>query len=98
MLASLYYKKSYEAYEKLADEDYDNSKEVFDKLPQLILNFDQILLAPFEVINNKLEEEDEYVPKYILYIDENLSNLYEEKLHNMIVDGFLEFNVDNITK
>ncbi|MDM8129678.1 tetratricopeptide/SEL1-like repeat protein, partial [Paraclostridium benzoelyticum] len=97
MLASLYYKKSFEAYESLANENYDNSEEVFKKLPKLILNFDQILISPFETIKPN-EEEDMYVPKYLLYTDEKIDNLYENELTHMIVDRNLEFNIENITK
>ena len=97
MLASLYYKKSYEAYEKLANKDYDNSKEVLDKLPNLIVDFDKMLLCSFELIESKpLDEDDEYVPKYILETEENLNEFLEKKLTNMIVDNVLEYTIDNI--
>ncbi|EPZ54121.1 putative multi-complex assembly domain protein [[Clostridium] sordellii ATCC 9714] len=98
MLASLYYKKSYENYESLAKENYENSQEVFDKLPKLILNFDQILIPQFETIDNISEDEEEYVPRYILSVEEDNNYVYKEKSTEMIVDGALEFNIENITK
>ena len=98
MLASLYYKKSYENYESLAKENYENSQEVFDKLPKLILNFDQILIPQFETIDNISEDDEEYVPRYILSVEEDNNYVYKEKSTEMIVDGALEFNIENITK
>ena len=63
----------------------------------IIVDFDKMLLCPFELIESKpLDEDDEYVPKYILETEENLNEFLEKKLTNMIVDNVLEYTIDNI--
>ena len=71
---------------------------MLNKLPNLILDFDQILICPFETIQHNNQDDDEYVPKYTLDPEENLDEAFEGSLSNMIVDNILEFNVDNINK
>ena len=85
MLAGIYYKKSLDMYKSLAEEEYDNSKQILKTMPDLSINFDEVLTPPFKEINLN-EEEEEYVPIYILEKDENLKLQFEKPLEEMIID------------
>ena len=85
MLAGLYYKKSLDMYKILAEQDYDNSKEIVNNMPKLSINYDEVLIAPFREVEIKADDE-EYVPMYILEIEENLEEIFEDLITDMIID------------
>ncbi|MDU4936157.1 MAG: hypothetical protein E6X43_12690, partial [Peptostreptococcaceae bacterium] len=87
MLAGLYYKKSLEIYENLSKEDYLNSTIITDKLPKLELNVDEVMIAEFneeKIISDG--EEEEYVPNYILDLNENIEDIFEGINKEMIIE------------
>jgi len=85
MLAGLYYKKSLDMYKILAHQDYDNSKVIVNNMPKLSINFDEVLIAPFKEIEIPVDEED-YVPMYVLEIEENLEEVFEDLITDMIIN------------
>ncbi|MGL5314053.1 MAG: tetratricopeptide repeat protein [Peptostreptococcaceae bacterium] len=85
MLAGLYYKKSIDMYTVLAEENYDSCKDILEKMPKLHTNFDEVLITQFALIE-KEEVEEEYVPNYILDIEEDLDEMAEKSIDNMIID------------
>ena len=87
MLTGLYYKKSLEIYENLSKEDYLNSTIITDKLPKLELNVDEVMIAEFneeKIISDG--EEEEYVPNYILDLNENIEDIFEGINKEMIIE------------
>ena len=54
-------------------------------MPQLNINFDEVLLTKFEELEIVVDEE-EYVPMYILETEENLKEEYEDIINDMIID------------
>jgi hypothetical protein len=75
MLAWLYYKKSLDMYTSLAHKDYENSKDIIEKLPNISIDLHKSLIGQFELVQ-KEEEEEEYVPMYVLQIDENIDEMF----------------------
>ena len=91
MLAGLYLKKGRTMYKELADEGLFNSKDIYDSIPEFKLNTDSFLVPKFvEFIETKIEEE-EYIPNYILDIQEDLSNKYEKRIDKMLVENRLGY-------
>ena len=75
MLAYIYYEKSKKMFKNLSEVHYENSEDIYNSLSDLKVNKDERLIAPFEEI--KEEAEEEYIPQYILEIDEDLENEFE---------------------
>ena len=84
MLAWLYYKKSLDMYTSLAHKDYENSKDIIEKLPNISIDLHKSLIGQFELVQ-KEEEEEEYVPMYVLQIDENIDEMFEGPITDMII-------------
>ena len=85
MLANVYYKKSIDMYTVLADEGNEKCLEIIERMPSLKIDFDDILIAPFEwIVKEKVEEE--YVPDYILDIEEDLDKISENILEDMVIE------------
>ena len=87
MLAGIYLKKGRNMYKKLGEEDVFNSKDIYDSIPEFKLNTESFLIPEFkefEVVKD--EEDEEYIPNYILQIDENLEDMYEARLQKMLVE------------
>lgn len=85
MLAGLYYKKSLDMYISLANEEYDNCEEIVEGFPNLNIDFDEVLIPPFKLQEEVIDEE-EYVPIYILNIKESLDSMLEGLETEMIID------------
>ena len=85
MLAWLYYKKSLDMYTSLGNKDYEDSKDILSKMPNLNIDLHKSLIAKFE-LEEKAEEDDEYVPIYILQINEDIDSMFEECITDMIID------------
>ena len=91
MLAGLYIKKGRAMYKELADDGLFNSKEIYDSIPEFKLNTDCFLIPQFrEMVQTRVEEE-EYIPNYILDIDEDLSKKYEKRIDKMLVENRLGY-------
>ena len=75
MMAYLYYEKSREMFKGLSELHYENSEDIYNSLKKLDINREERLVAPFEEIVK--DEEEEYIPQYILDVDENLQNEFE---------------------
>ena len=75
MLAYLYYEKSKNMFKNLSDITYGNSDKIYNTLNELDVDKEERLVAPFVEIEQ--EEDDEYIPQYILDINENLQNEFE---------------------
>ena len=87
MLASLYYKKSLDIYENLSKEEYLDSTYILSKIPSLELNLDDLIIDKFsdaKLISDK--NDDEYVPNYILDIQENIDDVFEDINDDMIIE------------
>ena len=85
MLANVYYKKSMDMYTVLADNGNEKCLELIERMPSLKIDFNDILIAPFELIV-KEEVEEEYVPDYILDRDEDLDTICENIIDDMVID------------
>ena len=85
MLAGLYYKKSLDMYSILSIEGYGNCKDIVDAMPNIDIDVNDMLIAPFEIQNN-IEDDEEYVPKYILDKKENLEDMLRDVNLEMIID------------
>ncbi|MDY2736528.1 tetratricopeptide repeat protein, partial [Intestinibacter sp.] len=86
MLAGLYLKKGRLMYKSLADEGVFNSKDIYESIPEFKLNVDSFLIPKFEEIEEQKDEEEEYIPNYILEIEENLDQMYESRIDKMLVE------------
>ena len=86
MLAGLYLKKGRMMYKKLADEEMFNSKDIYDSIPEFKLNVDSFLIPPFKEFEKAKDEDEEYIPNYILEIEENLGEMYENRIDKMLVE------------
>ena len=75
MLAYLYYEKSRSMFKNLSDLHYENSESIYNLMEELNVNKEERLVAPFEEMKEK--EEEEYIPQYILDVNENLENEFE---------------------
>ena len=85
MLAWLYYKKSIDMYSSLADNDYEDSKDILSKMPNLNIDLHKSLIAKFK-LEEIINEDDEYVPIYILQINEDIDSMFEDSITDMIID------------
>ena len=85
MLAWLYYKKSLDMYTSLADKDYEDSKDILNKIQDLKIDLHKSLIGKFE-LKEEVDEDDEYVPIYLLDIKENLDSLFEDSINDMIIE------------
>ena len=75
MLAYLYYEKSKSMFKNLSEVHCENSESIYNSLSELDVNKEERLVAPFEEMASEVEEE--YIPQYILDINENLENEFE---------------------
>jgi len=85
MLASLYYKKSLDIYQKLADEKYENCTEILSNMPKLDIDVDDVL-TPDISLQTEIVSEEEYVPIYILDIKESLDFMLDGIQTEMIIE------------
>ncbi len=85
MLAGIYFKKSMDMYKSLADENYEDSVDIVKSMPNLNINFDEVLIAPFE-LNEEKNDDEEYVPDYILEKQENIEDMFEGLIEDMIIE------------
>ncbi len=85
MLASLYYKKSLDIYQKLADEKYENCTEILANMPKLDIDVDDVL-TPDISLQTEIVSEEEYVPIYILDIKESLDFMLDGIQTDMIIE------------
>ncbi|GAA3656781.1 hypothetical protein GCM10022323_16470 [Asaccharospora irregularis DSM 2635] len=85
MLANLYYKKSIDMHRKLAKENYDDCSKIIESAADIKLDFYETLVPKFTLIEEKIDEE-EYVPIYILDINENLEDMLDDLQYEMIID------------
>ena len=78
MLAFMYFEKSKRMYAELSKVNYENSESILGLLPLIEVNQEERLLAPFVEVEKVVEdEEEEYIPQYILEINENIENEFE---------------------
>ena len=54
-------------------------------MPNLNINFDEVLIAPFE-LNEEKNDDEEYVPNYILEKQENIEDMFEGLIEEMIIE------------
>ena len=54
-------------------------------MPNLNIDFHKSLIAQFE-LEERAKDDDEYVPIYILDINEDIENMFEESITDMIID------------
>ena len=54
-------------------------------MPNLNIDLHKSLIAKFE-LEEKAEEDDEYVPIYILQINEDIDSMFEECITDMIIE------------
>ena len=85
ILAWLYYKKSLDMYTSLGHKDYEDSKEIVSKMPNISIDLHKSLIGKFE-LQPKDEYEEEYVPIYILQLKENIEDMFENPITDMIID------------
>ncbi|MPM63256.1 hypothetical protein SDC9_110136 [bioreactor metagenome] len=76
MLAYLFYEKSRNIFKDLSEAYYENSEKIYNELLELDVDKNKRLVAEFEEILE--EDEDEYIPQYILEVSENLENEFED--------------------
>ena len=62
-------------FKGLSELHYENSEDIYNSLKELDINREERLVAPFEEVAK--DEEEEYIPQYILDVDENLQNEFE---------------------
>nr|WP_330362467.1 hypothetical protein [[Clostridium] dakarense] len=86
MLAGIYYKKGLDMYSSLADEGYEGCMDIVNSIPTININFDEVLIAPFEIQEVSIEEEEECVPDYLLDINENLEEMFEGLITDMVIE------------
>lgn len=67
---------------ELSESDYENTKDVIKHMPEIDIDKDKRLIPPFIEINEN-DEEEEYIPQYILVIDEDLESELEQIEDNM---------------
>ena len=82
MLAYIYLEKSKRMFMELSESDYENTKDVIKHMPEIDIDKDKRLIPPFIEINEN-DEEEEYIPQYILVIDEDLESELEQIEDNM---------------
>ena len=75
-------KKVKNIFKELSEVHYEDSESIiYSTLSELEVNQKERLLSPIceiEKINDDDENEDEYIPQYILEISENLENEFED--------------------
>ena len=76
MLAYIYIEKSRRMFEELSESNYENSTEILSKIPNVTIDKEKRLISPFEEIR-PVEDEEEYIPKYILEIEESIVSQME---------------------
>ena len=62
-------------FKNLSEVHCENSESIYNSLSELDVNKEERLVAPFEEMASEVEEE--YIPQYILDINENLENEFE---------------------
>lgn len=72
-------------YTSLGNRNYEDSKDILSKMPNLNIDFHKSLIAQFE-LEERAKDDDEYVPIYILDINEDIENMFEESITDMIID------------
>ena len=77
MLAYILYEKSKKMFKELSDIHYDDSERILNTMPVIEINKKERLVASFEEIVNGEDDEDEYIPKYILEVNENIEDEFE---------------------
>ena len=88
MLGALYYTKSLDIYKKLSNDDYLDSKDIINKIPKMDFNLDDVIVDKFN--EEKLiiqEDDDEYVPIYILDLKEDYVDSFIGINSEMIIDN-----------
>ena len=63
-------------FKDLSEAHYGNSEKIYSTLLELDVDKNERLIAQFEEIME--EEEEEYIPQYILEVSENLENEFEK--------------------
>ena len=72
-------------YTSLGNKDYEDSKDILSKMPNLNIDLHKSFIAKFD-LEEKAEDDDEYVPIYILQINEDIDSMFEECITDMIID------------
>ena len=83
MLAWLNYNKAKQMYKELSEINFSDSENVYENLLELRINKISILPTRF-VLNENIEEEEEYAPEYILSTTE-FESMKEGLLTNMLL-------------
>ena len=63
-------------FKELSEVHYENSEKIYNGLLELDVDKNERLVAEFEEVME--EEEEEYIPQYILEVTENLEKEFEE--------------------
>ena len=77
MLAYIYLEKSKRMFKELSNANYERSSDIISHMPEIEIDKDKRLISPFEEIT-KDDEEDEYIPEYILDLNEDLEKELED--------------------
>ena len=64
-------------FKELSNANYERSSDIVSHMPEIEIDKDKRLIAPFEEIT-KDDEEDEYIPEYILDLNEDLEKELED--------------------
>ena len=73
-------------YKSLAEKGYEDSQELLNKMQNLDIEVHKSLIGKFELEEEVKDEDDEYVPIYILNIKEDIDSMFEESIKDMIIE------------